>query len=254
MFIGPCGTGKTTNAYLFAAEYLGCSVAELHGNPLFLEINASGLRGIDIIRTKVTEFSGMKAGERRRIILFQEADGLTADAQDALRDLTEDRSASCIWLYTLNSQKKMDDALISRATRFYLNPHTYDEFLPWFEESCAACGTTYVEGIPQKIHNYYKGDCRSVISDFLTLYEGQHITKFDPLPTFVDEIWAAKDSAAKYLELAAKNYIPAEELIKNLLEKNGFKGATACLEASRGLKMGVDPSIAILSVLNALKP
>ena len=112
LFDGVPGTGKTTAAYVLAHE-LGYTLYEL---------NASDERGIDAIRKRIKELS-MSAGLWNKImILLDEADGLTKQAQEALRRIME--TSDCIFVLTCNNMSAIIPALRSRCTRFTFKPHS----------------------------------------------------------------------------------------------------------------------------------
>jgi len=85
IFAGPPGTGKTCCAISIARELFGDNWKQN-----FQETNASDMRGINIIRTRVKNFSRTKPiGSSFKIIFLDEGDALTSDAQNALRRLME---------------------------------------------------------------------------------------------------------------------------------------------------------------------
>jgi len=95
LFYGPPGTGKTTSALALARDLYGENYKQY-----FLELNASDERGIDVIRTKVKEFARTLVPTETgfKIILLDEADNMTADAQASFEE---------------------DDGNVWKATRFY---------------------------------------------------------------------------------------------------------------------------------------
>ena len=104
LFIGPAGTGKTTTAYALARE-LGWDIVEL---------NASDERGIDVIRGKVKM---MAFSRGKKIILLDEADALTEDAQQALRRIME-KATDARFILTANFEWKIIDPIKSRCAIF----------------------------------------------------------------------------------------------------------------------------------------
>lgn len=119
LFAGPAGTGKTTCALAIARELYG---EEWRDN--LLELNASDERGIDTIRTKVKEFARTKPiGDFPfKIILLDEADALTRDAQQALRRTMENFSSTCRFILDCNFSSKIIEPIQSRCAIFRFKP------------------------------------------------------------------------------------------------------------------------------------
>lgn len=107
LLYGPPGTGKTTIAKALCAM-LGVDV---------LVINASDIRGIDLIRNHVKDFaSSMSFGGRRKYVLLDEADNLTKDAQIMLRAFIEEFSLQCGFIFTANHPSRIIPPLHSRCS------------------------------------------------------------------------------------------------------------------------------------------
>lgn len=120
IFSGPAGTGKTTAAMAIAAQ----TGADL----LFL--NGSGEdRGVDTVRNKILNFATKISldGEGRKIVIFDEADNLTQDAQLALRSTIESVSKNCAFLLTCNFATRLIEPLHSRCPVFDFRIPTEDK-------------------------------------------------------------------------------------------------------------------------------
>ena len=94
LLAGPQGSGKTTLAYIFM-DNIPCTR---------MVLNASSKdRGIETIKTRVKQFaSSMPQKGKIKIILLDEADALTHDAQMALRNTIESHSDTCRFILTAN--------------------------------------------------------------------------------------------------------------------------------------------------------
>lgn len=113
LFIGNAGIGKTSLAKLIV-NTIGCQ---------YLYINASDENGIDTIRTKVTNFSRVKSIDGNiKVIILDEVDGLTLDAQRALRNTMEEYSEYTRFILTANYKHKVIPALQSRCQSLDLVP------------------------------------------------------------------------------------------------------------------------------------
>jgi DNA polymerase III delta prime subunit len=114
LFSGSVGIGKTTAALLLLNN-LDCDK---------LIINASDERGIEVIRTKITNFAKTAGFKKLKVVLLEEADKLTPDAQDTLRFVTEQYSKSTRFIITCNYVEMLSDALKSRFRSISLVPPT----------------------------------------------------------------------------------------------------------------------------------
>jgi DNA polymerase III delta prime subunit len=80
-------------------------------------INGSEERGIDILRTKIKNYaSTMSLTGGRKVIIIDEADYLTPDAQAALRGAIEEYSSNCTFIFTCNFKSRLIDAIHSRCS------------------------------------------------------------------------------------------------------------------------------------------
>lgn len=83
----------------------------------YIVINGSENGGIDTVRNQVRQFaSTISLTDAKKIIILDEADGLSPDAQKALRGSIEEFSANCSFLFTCNYKAKIIEPIHSRCT------------------------------------------------------------------------------------------------------------------------------------------
>jgi replication factor C small subunit len=114
LLFGRAGTGKTTLAKLIV-NTINCD---------FIIINASDERGIDIIRNKVKSFASTIGFKDSKIIILDEFDYMTPDAQAMLRNLMETFSKHCRFILTCNYVEKVIEPIQSRCQTFQIVPPT----------------------------------------------------------------------------------------------------------------------------------
>jgi len=117
IFYGPAGTGKTTLAKLIVNN-LNCD---------FLYINASDERGIDTIRDKVQGFSSVASFKPLKVVILDEADFLTIQAQASLRNIIETFSRTTRFILTCNYIERIIDPLQSRCQVLKIVPPSKQE-------------------------------------------------------------------------------------------------------------------------------
>ena len=115
LLYGVAGVGKTAAALSLANDMLGDDV-----KANFFEINASDDRKLETVRTRIKEIaSTSKIGEAPfEIILLDEMDGMTRDAQNALKRIMERYADNCRFIITCNDRHKIIHPLISRCANY----------------------------------------------------------------------------------------------------------------------------------------
>ena len=116
LFSGSAGVGKTTTAMCISREILGD-----RWKNYTLELNASDERGIGMVREKVKKFSrfaGLDTEIPFKIIILDEADEMTGDAQTALRRNIEDTAKFCRFILIANNISKIIPPIQSRCATF----------------------------------------------------------------------------------------------------------------------------------------
>lgn len=114
LFIGTPGIGKTSLAKIIVNNILNCQ---------YLYINASDESGIDTIRTKVSTFSQTKSIDGGiKVVILDEADGISIDGQRALRNTMEEFSNITRFILTANYSYRIIPALHSRCQTLDLTP------------------------------------------------------------------------------------------------------------------------------------
>jgi len=111
LLYGPAGTGKTSTAHAIVHD-LKCKK---------IEVNASMHRGIDMIRKIVVPFAQSKAGVMK-VVILDEADAMTHEAQSALRRVMEDNQATTRFFIICNYLAKIIDPIVSRCSRYHFSP------------------------------------------------------------------------------------------------------------------------------------
>ncbi|KAI9792551.1 MAG: hypothetical protein M1816_002071 [Peltula sp. TS41687] len=126
LFYGPPGTGKTSTVLALAKELFGPDLFKTR----VLELNASDERGISIVREKVKDFARMQLSNATaayktrypcppyKIIILDEADSMTQDAQSALRRTMETYSRITRFCLICNYVTRIIDPLASRCSKF----------------------------------------------------------------------------------------------------------------------------------------
>ncbi|GAX72584.1 hypothetical protein CEUSTIGMA_g40.t1 [Chlamydomonas eustigma] len=119
LFYGPPGTGKTTTVLAIARQIYGSAMQNM-----VLELNASDDRGIDVVRQEIQDFASTKTifSNKFKLIILDECDAMTRDAQMALRRVMEKYTRNARFCLICNYVSKLIPAVQSRCTRFRFKP------------------------------------------------------------------------------------------------------------------------------------
>jgi replication factor C small subunit len=118
---GSPGIGKTTMAKMLVNE-IGIEDADV------LEVNASRETGIDFIRDRIITFVSMIPWGPFKVVLLDEADRLSPNAQDSLKGVIEEYSSFARFILTCNTPNRIAPALHSRCQHFYFTKLDQTEF------------------------------------------------------------------------------------------------------------------------------
>ena len=117
LLYGRAGTGKTTLAKLLVKN-IECD---------YLYINASDENNVDTVRTKVKTFASTMGFKDMKVIILDECDYITPNAQAALRNLMETFSKHCRFILTCNYVERIIDPIQSRCQSFQIVPPSKKE-------------------------------------------------------------------------------------------------------------------------------
>ncbi|EAR86910.2 replication factor C subunit 5 (macronuclear) [Tetrahymena thermophila SB210] len=163
LFYGPPGTGKTSLIVALAKQLYGKNYKQL-----VLELNASDDRGIDVVREQIKTFAstanfGM-VGKGTKLIILDEADSMTNQAQFALRRIIEKYSSNARFCMICNYVSKIIPALQSRCTRFKFKHIPYQDAKLRIAQICNAENLKYKNSGIEAVFKLCDGDMRRVVN------------------------------------------------------------------------------------------
>ena len=167
LLYGPPGTGKTSIILALGYELFGPQLM----NERILELNASDERGIDTVREKIITFAkeSINSTDPRypcppyKIIVLDEADAITLDAQSALRKVIESSSKITRFCFTCNYIDKIIDPIVSRCVKFRFKPIDKDSMLERLKFIGVKEKLYLDDDCYEKIYEVSEGDARKAI-------------------------------------------------------------------------------------------
>ncbi|APA06916.1 hypothetical protein sscle_02g016860 [Sclerotinia sclerotiorum 1980 UF-70] len=172
LFYGPPGTGKTSTVLALAKELYGPELIKSR----VLELNASDERGISIVREKVKDFARMQLSNPSpayrqkypcppyKIIILDEADSMTQDAQSALRRTMETYSRITRFCLICNYVTRIIDPLASRCSKFRFKSLDKGNAVVRVKEIADKEGVKLEEGAVEALIRCSEGDLRKAIT------------------------------------------------------------------------------------------
>jgi replication factor C small subunit len=229
IFAGPPGTGKTTIALCIAYELYGKNWRQN-----VLSTNASDERGIDIVRGKIKDFARTKAiGEVPwKIILLDEADALTPEAQNALRRTMEMYTDVSRFILIANYSSRLIEPIQSRCSVFKFKTLSEDDIKKFIDRIVKGEKLKITDDAIKAIIYLSEGDLRKVANLLqASAALGEKITE-----DIVYEVASqAKPADVKQmLELALKgNFEDARKRLQDMLLRQGLSGEDIIREIHR---------------------
>ena len=207
LFYGPPGTGKTTtiinliNAY---QEKLGQKNKEL-----MIHLNASDERGIDIIRSQISQFVNSKTlfTNGMKFVILDEVDYMTKNAQQALRYLLQNYNNSVRFCLICNYISRIDEGLQNEFLRLRFNQLPEQETIKFLKNISKCENLNLSDKSLQLIQKLYGSDIRSMIN---FIQSNQDIID-DNYNIIDDEIWHDI-----YIKLT--NGEPTDKLVRLIIE------------------------------------
>ena len=167
LFYGPPGTGKTSTILALANDLFGPKKY----SERTIELNASDERGINIVRKKIITFAKMSIGNADdnylcppyKIIILDEADAMTTEAQSALRKTMEDNSNITRFCFICNYINEIITPISSRCSKFRFLPLDNKSIKNKLLYICKKENLILKDSILDTIINISKGDMRRAI-------------------------------------------------------------------------------------------
>jgi replication factor C small subunit len=158
LFHGPAGSGKTSLAMILIRA---CASASL-------VLNASSAdRGIATIKVKVKQFASSQRRHKNRqnIILFDEADGLTPEAQMALKNTIEAYQSNCRFIFTANEFDRITEPIYSRCMLFKFDSMKEKDLLDFLIYILESENIKFKHADLELIMERFKPDIRTIINN-----------------------------------------------------------------------------------------
>lgn len=203
LFVGSAGTGKTTLARIFASEL----------KAPYLYINMSEEGNVETMRTKVKSFaSSASLDDKIKIVIGDEADGISKAGQDSFRALQESVHRTTRFIFTCNYPERISPAIKSRLKEIYFSPVDEKLIIRRVGEILKAEKITIPkEQMPNlgKLIKKHYPDIRKIINNL------QYFCSSGTLEINFDEL-QSEDVFQKFCEIVkAKKLSELRELIKN---------------------------------------
>ena len=198
LLFGKAGTGKTTLAKLIVKS-IECD---------YMIINASDENNVDTVRNKVKNFASSQGFKKYKIVILDEFDYMTPNAQAILRNLMETFSKHCRFILTCNYVEKIIDPIQSRCQTFQIVPPSKKEVAVQLDKILSSEEITYdVKDLVPIIDSSYP-DIRKVINTCqLNSVKGElKLSKNDLMDSdfktkILDILKSSDDSRNKYVKI-----------------------------------------------------
>lgn len=238
LFYGPSGTGKTSSILAVAYQLFGPKIFRER----VLELNASDERGINIVRNKINTFARTAIGTGDvnypsppfKLIILDEADAMTNEAQSALRKVMEELSGITRFCFICNYKNQIIDPIVSRCMKFRFKSIDDDSMYNKLQEISKKENMNITNSSIETICSIVKGDVRKGImilqnlryilnyKDEITIddvYNMTGYTKINDIKPMLDFCMNKKTTIKDIYKMVSDirtNGIPINSIIENM--------------------------------------
>ena len=233
LFAGPPGTGKSTVALCVARQLMGESFRSL-----VLELNASDERGIGVVRERIKGFSQIiqtaPSGVQFGLVILDECDEMTRDAQTALRRIMETSSRTCRFILICNYQSGIIEPIQSRCSVFRFRRLEEAEAIEYLARICKSEKIDAGPKVVERVFQLSEGDLRRAINYLQVAATSTKGGKLDL--TTLEKVMpeAQGELIREMLKLAVLgDFMKARDMMYELLGKHGVSGREIVRGANR---------------------
>jgi replication factor C small subunit len=240
LFYGPPGTGKTTMALVLARELYG-----EYWRENTLELNASDERGINIIRERVKEFARTAPVGKApfKLVILDEADNMTSDAQQALRRIMEIYAQNTRFILLANYVSRIIDPIISRCAVFRFSPLPRNLMAERLKYIAEREGITIKEDAIDVIYELSEGDMRKAINLLQVAAATSKVVDGNAVAAAAAAV-RPSDIVELFNLAFSGDYLKAREKLRELMYIKGIAGVDIIKAFQRELiRMSLDDEI-----------
>ncbi len=253
LLAGPPGTGKSTVGLCIARQLMGSNFRQL-----VLELNASDERGIGVVRERIKGFSQIvkatPSGVEFGLVILDECDEMTRDAQTALRRIMETSSRTCRFILICNYQSGIIEPIQSRCSVFRFRYIDRKDAVAHLMRICEAENVDADANAVERLFDISGGDLRTAINYLQVAAVGVSGRKLD-LAIVAQVVPSAEiEMVRNMMKLALTgNFLKAREAMYELMGKQGLSGReiirTANREAGRMEDLGIEKQAEVIRAL-----
>lgn len=222
LFYGPPGSGKTSTILVLAKQ-----IYKENFNTMVLELNASDNRNIQVVRKVIREFASTKNmfADGFKLIILDEVDSMTVDAQFCLRRIIEMYSENVRFCFICNYIGKIIPAIQSRCTRFKFTPIPNQMIMKKLDWIIKEENISIPSGIINSIIEHSNGDMRKIINmiQIFKFHKPEHLmTNYYGILDIVNKKYCKQiiDSVKKTKDI--KELLDLREKVESGVEKGYF--------------------------------